>query len=528
MLLIADAGYTPYQATIAISRKMVEEKKDLVQRFVDATLEGWAQYLKGGPAIEAANALIKQNNPEQTDGRLAYAIKVLNERGIVMSGDALKGGIGAMSAERWQSFYDSMVAVGVLPPGLDVARTPHAGIREQGHRKVIGEDGMHKVSEEHEMLRELVKKFVRNELMPLEKNILDRFAAGQPAALSDEENQKLFKQCKELGLWALDVPEEAGGANLPAVALVGVNEELGYTAVPFTFPPDSPNLHMMLATVTPEQRKKYLEPYAAGETTSAIAISEPGAGGDPAGMKTKRGEGRRSLGDQRPQDLDQPHRQGRLHHRHGGDRSRTSARAAASPPSWSTRAPRAWWWRAPFPCWPASAPTRSCSRIAACMRARCWAASAQGFAPMQLRLTVRRLQMGSWCVGMAQRALDMLVEHANQRVTFGQKLADRQAIQWWIADAATKLHACRLMVMDAAVKQDEGRDVRMEASMIKVFATEMATEVIDHAQQAFGAMGVTQELPLSWLAQKVRTMRVYEGPSEVHRMVIARRILGGR
>jgi acyl-CoA dehydrogenase len=146
---------------------------------------------------------------------------------------------------------------------------------------------MHKVSEEHGMLRDLVKKFVRNELMPLEKNILDRFAAGQPAALSDEENRKLFKQCKELGLWALDVPEEAGGANLPAVALVGVNEELGYTAVPFTFPPDSPNLHMMLATVTPEQRKKYLEPYAAGETTSAIAISEPGAGGDPAGMKTR-------------------------------------------------------------------------------------------------------------------------------------------------------------------------------------------------------------------------------------------------
>ena len=145
---------------------------------------------------------------------------------------------------------------------------------------------MYKVSEEHQMLRDLVKKFVRNELMPLEKNILDRFAAGQPAALSDEENMKLFKQCKELGLWALDVPEEVGGANLPAVALVGVNEELGYAAVPFTFPPDSPNLHMLLATANPEQRKKYLEPYAAGETVSAIAISEPGAGGDPAGMLT--------------------------------------------------------------------------------------------------------------------------------------------------------------------------------------------------------------------------------------------------
>src|SRR5438128_12031231 len=106
-------------------------------------------------------------------------------------------------------------------------------------------DGMFKVTEEQGMLRDLVKKFVRNELMPLEKNILDRFAAGQPAALSDEENQKLFKQCKELGLWALDVPEGAGGANLPAVALVGVNEELAYAAVPFTLRPAAPNLHSM-------------------------------------------------------------------------------------------------------------------------------------------------------------------------------------------------------------------------------------------------------------------------------------------
>jgi len=122
VLLIADAGYSAYQTTIAISRKMAGEKKDLVQRFIDATLVGWAQYLKGGPGIDAANALIKQANPEQTDDRIAYAIKVLNERGIVMSGDALKDGVGAMSDQRWKSFYDSMVAVDVVPRGLDVAR----------------------------------------------------------------------------------------------------------------------------------------------------------------------------------------------------------------------------------------------------------------------------------------------------------------------------------------------------------------------------------------------------------------------
>ena len=122
VLLIADAGFSAYQTTIAISRKLATEKRDLIQRFVDATLEGWAQYLKGGPAIEAANALIKKANPEQTDDRIQYAIKVLNERGIVLSGDALTGGIGAMSDARWKSFYESMVEVDVLPKGLDVAR----------------------------------------------------------------------------------------------------------------------------------------------------------------------------------------------------------------------------------------------------------------------------------------------------------------------------------------------------------------------------------------------------------------------
>jgi NitT/TauT family transport system substrate-binding protein len=119
VLLIADAGFSAYQTTIALSRKLAAEKKDLIQRFVDATLEGWAQYLKGGPATEAANALIKKDNPEQTDDRIHHAVKELNARGIVLSGDALGGGIGAMSAARWQSFYESMVDVDVLPKGLD-------------------------------------------------------------------------------------------------------------------------------------------------------------------------------------------------------------------------------------------------------------------------------------------------------------------------------------------------------------------------------------------------------------------------
>lgn len=120
VMLIADAGFGAYQETIAVSRKLATEKKDLVQRFVDATLEGWTQYLKGGPETEAANALIKHDNPDQTDDRIRYAIKVMNERGIVLSGDALSGGIGAMSDRRWQDFYAQMVDVEIFPKGLDV------------------------------------------------------------------------------------------------------------------------------------------------------------------------------------------------------------------------------------------------------------------------------------------------------------------------------------------------------------------------------------------------------------------------
>jgi acyl-CoA dehydrogenase len=136
--------------------------------------------------------------------------------------------------------------------------------------------------------------------------------------------------------------------------------------------------------------------------------------------------------------------------------------------------------------------------------------------------------MAAWSIGMAQRALDMICEYAPTRKTFGLPLSERQAIQWWVADAATRIHAARLMTYDCAWKLDQKRDVRQEISMIKAYATEMAWEVVDRAMQTFGAMGMTKELPLQLMASKLRTMRIYDGPTEVHKWVVARNLLGGK
>jgi len=117
VMLLADAGYSSYGSLIQTSDKLVREKADLVQRFVDASIEGWYSYLYGDPA--PANALIKRDNPEMTDALLGYGIAKIKEYGIVDSGDAKTKGIGAMAEARWQEFFDTMASAGVYPKSLD-------------------------------------------------------------------------------------------------------------------------------------------------------------------------------------------------------------------------------------------------------------------------------------------------------------------------------------------------------------------------------------------------------------------------
>ncbi len=120
--LIADAGFDNYSTTVSTSEKMVKEKKDVVQRFMTASIEGWAAYMKNGEGNAAANAIIKKDNPDMSDDKIAFAIKAMTEKGIVLSGDALKLGIGAMTDERWARFYADMTKAGVFAAGLDIKK----------------------------------------------------------------------------------------------------------------------------------------------------------------------------------------------------------------------------------------------------------------------------------------------------------------------------------------------------------------------------------------------------------------------
>ena len=383
------------------------------------------------------------------------------------------------------------------------------------------------LDEDHRMLKELVARFVGEHLLPLEADALAREAGTGRLTVPEQDRVRLDAISRELGLWGLDAPQEMGGFDLPVTALIGVNEEIGKTILPYELAPDSPNLVMLLRTADDRQRATYLEPYARGETHSAIAISEPGAGTDPAALSTRA--------------------------ERDGDQWVLNGRKI-----WISRADEADWTIVMAVTDKARGVKGGISafivdrgtpgfvverripmlggastfeiRLEDCRipEAQLLGKEGFGFAPMQARLSSRRVQIAAWCIGRAQRALDMLCEYAVQRRTFGVALADRQTIQNWVADAATRIHACRLMTYEAAARIDRGEEARSQVSMIKVFATETAWDVIDNAMQVFGGMGMTKELPLQMMASQTRLARIYEGPNEIHRWVIAREQLGMR
>ncbi len=378
------------------------------------------------------------------------------------------------------------------------------------------------------MVRDTVMRFVSNELVPHESLIIRREAErgfSDDALIPPELDAQLQQKARDIGLWGIDVPEEFGGQDLGMLTKCVVIEELKRSIVPFVLPPESPNLFMLKELCKGDQVDRYLLPYSRGEKKSCLALTEPGAGADAAAikMKAERKNGKWVLNGSKIW-ISNARRADFMIVMAVTDTSKGSREGITAflvdkgTPGVSIPTS--------FPMIGEYHPYEVVFDNVELDDSQVLGEVGQGFAPLSKRLGVRRLEIAARCIGLATRCIEMMIEQANTRVTFGAPLADRQAIQWWIADSYQELEMVRMMVYRLAWKLDRGdTDVRRDGSLVKVQGTEMIGRVADRAIQLFGGMGVSKELPLEYISRMVRVLRIVEGPSEVHRWVIARDLL---
>jgi acyl-CoA dehydrogenase len=373
-------------------------------------------------------------------------------------------------------------------------------------------------------LQQVVREFVETELIPIETQI------NHDEAVPDEVLRPLQEKVKAMGLWNLDVPKEFGGPGLSLLERCVVQEETSKSkAMPFrTNELFGKSIGPILYHCNAEQRERFLFPAIRGELRTCFAQTEPDSGSDPASIKTRavrQGDyyllngAKRFISGAGKSDYAQvvcvtdPEKRAR-----GGisvlmvDLKAPGVTLARQWPTMMGDKP----WEIQFD--DVRVPLEN--RIGE---------EGEGFSLGQSWLTEGRVKgHGARPVGIAQRALDMSIAYAQQRVTFGQPLADRQAIQFMIADSAIDIRAARLQVYETAWKHDQGQDVRDESYMTKIFCTEMASRVVDRAIQIHGGIGLTTELPLEYWYRQLRSIRVTEGVTEVLRWRLARNLTRGR
>ncbi|MCA1647719.1 MAG: acyl-CoA dehydrogenase family protein [Chloroflexi bacterium] len=333
-------------------------------------------------------------------------------------------------------------------------------------------------------------------------------------------------------LWAAHLPAEAGGLGMGNVTLGLINEQLGRSPIaPRVFgtsAPDTGNTEILWLAATPEQKRRYLEPLVADEVRSCIAMTEPEvSGSDPTQIKTS------AVWD------------GSAWVINGHKWFITNANGAAFAIVFAITDPAAPpHRRASMFIVPTDTPGYEFVREVPVMGEHSEGGHCElrfvdcrvpaesmlgepggGFALAQARLGAGRITHCMRWIGVAQRAFELMLARATQRETRGQKLAEFQTIQNWIADSAAEIHGFRLMTLQAAWKMDQELDSRTEISMIKFVGARVLHDVLDRAIQVHGALGFSQDSPLEGWYREARAARLYDGPDEVHRMVVARQIL---
>ncbi|MBI2219138.1 MAG: acyl-CoA dehydrogenase family protein [Candidatus Rokubacteria bacterium] len=371
-------------------------------------------------------------------------------------------------------------------------------------------------------LREQIRRIVQDEIVPIEQRI-DPDAPDLP----DEDLRRLREKTRAAGLWCLAAPEEYGGGGLDTFSMCVLLEEMAQhrmglynpgAGVFGRYPP------VAIWGGTREQIERYAVPALREGYYTFFAITEPSGGSDPAGAiqcrAEKRGDGWALNGT-------------KIFISHADEAEwgvvfartdRTRERAGISCFIVEKHAPgfRAKRFKTirtvAEPC---EVVFEDCRLPADALLGE----EGKGLHLCLDLLTRNRFPYATANLGVAVAAHRMAIAHAKQRSTFGVPLAQRQAIQWMLADAEVELRACRWLIWDGAWKADRGEDARVEASIAKLYSSEVLGRAVDAAVQIHGGYGVSKEFPLERWYREARVRRIGEGPSEVQRMVIARHLL---
>jgi alkylation response protein AidB-like acyl-CoA dehydrogenase len=377
-------------------------------------------------------------------------------------------------------------------------------------------------------LRGRVRAFMDEHIYPNEP-VFDREDEDAEALVKD-----LRAEVKAAGLWAPHIGPEAGGSGRGFVPYAFLNELIGRSVwAPLVFgcqAPDAGNAEILNLFGTPEQRERWLRPLVAGDVRSFFSMTEPEvSGSDPTGLRTTA-----------VRDGDDWVIEGHKWFSSGAEGAAFAIVMAVTDPEAPPHR------RMSQIIVPAATPGVEIVRAIPVMghRGRGWSTHCEvryrgvrvplantvgepgdGFRIAQKRLGPGRIHHVMRWLGQMQRAFELMCAYALRREVFGGPLAAKQTVQNWIADSAAEIQACRLLTLDAAERIDGGDEARVEVSVIKFFAARVLNDVIDRAVQAHGALGLTDQTPLARMYADARAARLYDGPDEVHRMVVSRRVL---
>jgi acyl-CoA dehydrogenase len=384
------------------------------------------------------------------------------------------------------------------------------------------------LDDETNQIRLMTAEIVAKHIIPNEHFLVRRGDPDTPKRWAE-----LIAMVKERGLWAPHLPEEYGGMGIGFLKLAYMNEILAWS--PYSNPifgilaPNSGNQKILVKYGTPEQKKKWLEPLVAGTMQSCFAMTEPDApGSDPRSLRT------RAVRDGDEWVID-GHKWFSSNAKRADfaivmcrteDASDADVNGRMTQIIVPTDTPGFHYVRS-VPVWGQEHGHHGEIIFESCRvpYENRLGREGSGHQAAQDRLGAGRVYHCMNCIGQMWRAFDMMVRRALDREVHGGPLADKQFIQGFIADSYMDIQAARLMTIRCAELMENGLDARTDISAIKIFVPNAMHRVVDRAIQVHGALGVSSETPLEGMYRGARTLRLADGPDEVHRILIAKNVL---